>query len=414
MSSHGSTLNISQFSRKISEFIRILQLKDGVVSSRSLESFLLQDDEFIEALKSNNNTNFINDLRSYLENKVELFSGQIDKSKLTFIRASVQGMHSSEKVLKTVDVVISTIIDAYYECLDSFEKFDSALVDLLGSIEKAGEQTVEMLDKSSEYIQEDTEADKVILNDMREINTIISTDNSLEKIQSTILGRIDIITSTLEKKITLKEERSDKIVKELDRVKKELHMYKDETVELKTKVDKYQHEMIMDKLTGLHRKDYLETVSLMMIDNFVKLGEPFTVIIFDLDDFKHVNDTYGHVTGDEVLKKCGEIVRRRVRGTDSAFRYGGEEFLIILGNAKSNIGCSVAYSMLEQVRVTLFKHNQVRFQVTASFGVAGYVQGEDIMETIERADQNLYKAKDSGKNAVFCETGKFTGINRIV
>lgn len=410
---HSSEI-ISRLSRKISGFITVLQTKQGVVTARQIETFLYQDEDLVTMVNSNPDASSIREIKSYLSTEVEAFSGQIDKSVLNPIRASIQGLDQSNKILPTVEKVIKAILAAYSECLESFEEFDTALVDLISNLDKAGEQTVEILDKSSKQLEEDTAEDRFILDNMKEVNQEVSSNSNLGQIQSTIFNRINRITETLEKKINRKEEYSVEVQKELERVKSELHVYKNETVELKSKVDHYQHEMIMDKLTGLHRKDYLETISLQLIDRFVKHTEAFTVVIFDLDDFKKVNDTYGHVTGDEVLKKCGEIVRRRVRGTDYAFRYGGEEFLILLGNAKVNVGCSVAFSILEQVRETMFKHNQVWFKCTASFGVTEYARGEDILETIERADTNLYKAKKSGKDAVFSDRGKFTAINRSV
>ena len=405
---------VKALSSRINDFLRIILSKNGSFNSRQLEIYLLQDEEFMALFKTGDKDFLVDETKKLLESRLESFSTNIDKKVINGLRVKINGLNTKENILKVVDDVILSITDSYFECLETFEKFDSALIELMGSIEESGEKTFKLLDESHEYLKQDAQQDKFILENMQEMNTAIKNESKLEQIQHSILNRINVITNTLEDKIVNKEVYTDRVSDELERVKSELNKYKKETEELKLQINECQLEMITDKLTGLHRKDFFETAVNGLIGRNNRMNEPFSIIIFDIDDFKKVNDTYGHVTGDAVLKKCGEIVRRRIRSIDFGIRFGGEEFLILLSNAKMNVACSVAYSILEMIRETYFKHNQIHFQITASFGVTEFRKGENIKATVERADNNLYKAKRSGKNCVVCDTGKFTGIDRTI
>ena len=124
--------------------------------------------------------------------------------------------------------------------------------------------------------------------------------------------------------------------------------------------------------------------------------------ISDLDNFKQCNDTYGHIAGDKVLAKGGEILKQSLRKTDSAYRYGGEEFAVVLPESTGKDSLYFA----ERIRQAFESQNLLIQQeknlcVTISIGVAQYIPGEEITTLIKRADQNMYAAKNKGKNRIY-------------
>jgi len=134
----------------------------------------------------------------------------------------------------------------------------------------------------------------------------------------------------------------------------------------------------------------------------VRHGYSFWVVIADLDNFKAVNDTYGHDAGDTVLKEFAEILKRSVRSSDICGRTGGEEFIMIFTHAdECNVGIIVA-RVLRKLREHGFSFGTKTVQVTASFGIAGY-QGKGLPEfakLINQADAALYVAKRGGRNRI--------------
>lgn len=159
-----------------------------------------------------------------------------------------------------------------------------------------------------------------------------------------------------------------------------------------------------DALTGiLNRATFLEI--------FEKLSKasknfPMGLIVFDLDNFKKINDTYGHNAGDRVLQEVAKVARRHIKKTGYLVRWGGEEFVILL--PKTNV--ENARRIAERLRALIeqLKIMPCGAKVTASFGVTEVHEGESLEEAFERADKALYKAKNKGKNRVEVELPKPT------
>jgi len=155
-------------------------------------------------------------------------------------------------------------------------------------------------------------------------------------------------------------------------------------------------ENITDKLTGLYNRLYFNEIYDYFIRRYNRNKQSFSMLIIDIDNFKHINDTYGHTTGDEVLKQIGSIIKETIRKTDFAFRYGGEEFVIIYPDTSIEEAFKVSQRLLETIpQKILINLNPV----TISGGIGEY-KGEDSKEFFEKIDEALYLAKATGKNKI--------------
>lgn len=130
-----------------------------------------------------------------------------------------------------------------------------------------------------------------------------------------------------------------------------------------------------------------------------KNKETFCLIMADIDDFKRINDTYGHDCGDEVLVAIANIISGNVRENDAVCRWGGEEMLILI-RTDEEMAVKVAERVRREIAVRRGWYQDKRFIVTVTFGVAVYTEGTNIRTLIEQADRNLYKGKNNGKNQV--------------
>jgi diguanylate cyclase (GGDEF)-like protein len=152
-----------------------------------------------------------------------------------------------------------------------------------------------------------------------------------------------------------------------------------------------------DPLTGLHNRLKLgSTLSdeIMRVDRY---HTPLSLVLFDIDNFKKINDTYGHPVGDQVLIQLSQFVPNLIRSTDLLARWGGEEFLILAPGSDGPMAFQAAEKLREAVGSLMF--HEVR-SVTCSFGVAQYAPGETAADLIARADAALYRAKTNGRNQV--------------
>ena len=161
-----------------------------------------------------------------------------------------------------------------------------------------------------------------------------------------------------------------------------------------------------DIKTGLFNHGYFQNRLIEEIDRTERFQTNLSVMIIDLDHFKCINDTYGHMVGDEVLIAVAETIKNHIRGFDIPARFGGEEFTIILPETNSKDAFNVAERLrtnIEKCKFRAPRNNNgepVQFKVTASIGVASYVKSNDMTDDIllDHSDQALYYAKDHGRN----------------
>ncbi len=155
---------------------------------------------------------------------------------------------------------------------------------------------------------------------------------------------------------------------------------------------------IRDPLTNLYNRRYLIEFFEKELERSKRLGDKLSIIMIDIDNFKKINDLYGHVIGDEALKLFAKVILENIRSMDIAGRYGGEEFLIILPNTNRENSISIA----ERIRLELKRKSvHLPFHLTASFGIATlFEDGEDTDTLLRIADERLYNAKREGKDRI--------------
>ncbi len=180
-----------------------------------------------------------------------------------------------------------------------------------------------------------------------------------------------------------------------------------EISELQEHLEAVRTESLTDPLTQLaNRKFFDDTLSAAIADAYAK-SEPLSLMMTDIDHFKNFNDSYGHLTGDQVLRLVATSVKNNVKGQDTAARYGGEEFAVILPNTVLRSAVTVADHIRRAVMTKeLMKRSTGEHlgRVTISIGVATLRKGDSAQALIERTDACLYAAKRHGRNRVMCET----------
>lgn len=153
-----------------------------------------------------------------------------------------------------------------------------------------------------------------------------------------------------------------------------------------------------DPLTGLHNRVSLESTLVREIELAKRHNQPLTLLALDIDHFKHINDTFGHLAGDQYLKDFAKTLSEVCRETDLIYRTGGEEFLVILNNADTEGASRLAERTLEATANLHCQHKQKVFHTTASVGVATYEATDDHESLLQRTDNALYQAKQDGRN----------------
>jgi len=159
---------------------------------------------------------------------------------------------------------------------------------------------------------------------------------------------------------------------------------------------------IRDELTKLYNRRYFNEVIEKEVSRAMRYETDLVLCMIDLDYFKKINDTYGHLAGDMTLSEIAAMLKKCVRETDTCCRYGGEEFIVIMTNTNIEGAEKVSERFRKMVAHRLFQYNSYKFHCTVSVGIAAYKPGvkQSSTELVEAADYALYKAKAQGRNGV--------------
>ena len=197
--------------------------------------------------------------------------------------------------------------------------------------------------------------------------------------------------------LIFKPVRFEELLLRLKRVLKERQL----TIERTEMLVKLQKLAITDGLTRLFNSRHFYNQLELEADRSNRYRHPLAMLLLDIDMFKEYNDTYGHLEGDKVLNRIGKIIKTCLRKMDTAYRYGGEEFTILLPETSAGEAKTVA----ERIRIGIeaerfFTDSNAEAKITISIGVTEYYNHEDLSEFVQRADRAMYLSKKNGRNRV--------------
>jgi len=217
-------------------------------------------------------------------------------------------------------------------------------------------------------------------------------DEDFESIKEKLL----VIATSLDKEI-------DDFMVEVKKEDEEIEKLKAKIRSLEKKVKKLSKEVKTDFLTNIANKKALQEELKKQESSFKRYNTNYSVVFFDIDHFKNINDTYGHDAGDVILKSLGLLFRRYARDVDMIGRFGGEEFVAILPNTPKDGAYRFAEKLREIIEKTKFMYKKTRIKVTVSAGVASRDEVNSKEELLKKADERLYLAKKNGRNRVCAE-----------
>lgn len=170
--------------------------------------------------------------------------------------------------------------------------------------------------------------------------------------------------------------------------------------EMNHEIRKLNNDIFKDELTEIYNKRYIDENLPKAMEQNLEEGTPLSLIMMDIDYFKKVNDVYGHLAGDYIIKELARLLQGTIRKEqDWVARYGGEEFLVVLNNTDKHLAYKIAERMRKAISDKIFEFDEKEIKVTSSFGISSI---EDCTKEprclIKKADENLYRAKREGRN----------------
>jgi diguanylate cyclase len=281
---------------------------------------------------------------------------------------------------KLSEADLEQIYETYLSHLKTTDRIDKVGARVIGEIDDVMQLLTDALGMSATY--------DASLNSASER---LSTAENRDQIQSVVET---LVKSTREMRATNKalEER--------------LTLSKNEISNLQQSLEAIRAESLTDPLTGLGNRKYFDRMIEDAVQGALANNEPLSLLMFDIDHFKSFNDSYGHLTGDQVLRLVAMSLKQTIKGQDITARYGGEEFAVVLPNTALRQALTVADHIRRAVMAKELKKKstgEILGRVTISVGVSMLKPDDDTDALIERADGCLYAAKRNGRNRVVCE-----------
>ncbi len=232
------------------------------------------------------------------------------------------------------------------------------------------------------------------------INTLEGHTNSLKNQQEELAEESAKAPEDIQKYLKKILEELEILKRENELLTSEIRKYHSDVIRLQGELMTARTEAEIDFLTGLVNRRRFERALLEMINDYQTMRYPFALILLDVDNFKQINDKYGHTAGDQVLKEIALILKTFLRANNIPARIGGEEFAILVPGATAKEAKVIAERLRSAIENRTFSTLEDEIKATASFGVTS-VREDDTIDTIfARVDKALYKAKKEGKNKV--------------
>ncbi|SFM90486.1 GGDEF domain-containing protein [Thermodesulforhabdus norvegica] len=229
----------------------------------------------------------------------------------------------------------------------------------------------------------------------------MSISRSLEELRKIVLAKVALIKKAIEEKRRYEEVHERELDIRMKRLQKDLANIHREIHQIQSQKELLEREALTDPLTGVMNRRAYEKRIQEEWERYKRYGHIFSILVIDVDRFKDINDRYGHIAGDLILKELTRRVANHLRRSDMIFRYGGEEFVVILPGTDINGAKEVGEKIRKMVEATKFVYKGSPIAVSLSVGVSQVKEDdENSTDVFGRADAALYRAKSEGRNRV--------------
>lgn len=318
-------------------------------------------------------------------------------SKKEQIKQALENKLSGEHLCQVLNQLTELVVDSFNVEQKRFKHFLEKLTHQLHDFDKYLKTSFASHQKAS---MERDALETGIEDSLSQIKQDMGNATSVEALSAKISANFDLISERLRDyrdSQNVRESEQEQLVKSLQA---QLIESEKTTEEVKNLLSFQKNRINQDSLTELpNRASYNEHIS-EAFSRWKRNGQEFSIAIADVDFFKNINDTFGHLAGDKVLKKIASIFRTAVRAVDFIARIGGEEFVFIFEQTTSQTACVVLEKLRKLVQDCQFYYQGKKVDVTVSFGVAEVTPHDDLESLFIRADNALYQAKRGGRNRV--------------
>ena len=303
----------------------------------------------------------------------------------------------------------------WYELVPLLEQVANLVIDALGDGQEEFEQFLQGLDHRLETIQnlvndasqgqlDRSQArdafESTLEGEVDEVRSIINSKNDLGALGHSISQHLGLIMSAMQEYRVEENNREEHLTNQLSDMQNKLNEMEKLAEMAQHAIEEQREKAMHDALTGLPNREAYQQRLDQEVQRYERYGNKLSLMVCDIDLFKRINDNYGHLAGDKVLKIIAKSLQVNLRDTDFIARFGGEEFVALMPETSCEEAKIVAEKLRKKIENSPFNFKKEPVQITISFGISEFSKGDTANDVFERADKALYKAKENGRNQV--------------
>jgi diguanylate cyclase len=301
-----------------------------------------------------------------------------------------------------VAAVVASAADLVHDRSESLarERLQAAAVlsEVTQRLEEMAGYLTESNSASRSHFDDTQSLNDTVLTHVRELTDEVSGATQLGLLQSVVSARLESVTKQVCDFRAREEKRLSEYNGRAEHMRARIANLERETQELHSKLDLEKHGARLDPLTGVANRKSFDERFAREIQRRAQDGAPLVMLLWDIDSFKAINDSYGHRAGDRVLQSVAACFTASLRAADFVARIGGEEFAVLLSGLKLADAVSIANQVRTAVEALRFHFRGIPVRVTVSCGITELQANDQPEAAFDRADSALYRAKDAGKN----------------
>lgn len=315
--------------------------------------------------------------------------------------ASISDTYQDEMMTEELSSRLNEIValleerndDTVGEVTDFLKSLAEKLSDLQKALQDSRDESVELESTEDAHTEQISKGFGFIQEGLSKSTTLAELKLVVADQLESLVETFDDFKESRQQRIKILEQRYDKLVKHVSAVESDASAIRDTVQEARQRA-------LTDHLTGLPNRRAYEDQLKSELHRWVRYKTPFSVLIADIDSFKKINDSLGHLIGDRALKLVAKVLRRQVRESDMIARYGGEEFVALIANSDVEAATHTAEKLRRAVEEARFKSSGNLVDIRISVGVTQVKNMDTVDSLFERADKALYRAKKAGRNRV--------------
>jgi diguanylate cyclase len=313
------------------------------------------------------------------------------------IRLECKGKPSEIEIRKPSDELLEFIGKIKIKISKDFTEINNTFVSLLGQVKELEKSLVADFSGDS-GIKEMENFESDINLQVGNITESFNTYSTIEEIKEAVIGKLVKIKDLVSLKKKQEIEKTAAAKESIERLNQRINAVEKKAQQMTLKAKEYHKAAMRDGLTGLFTRGAFDAKIRESFENYRAQKREFSIIVFDVDKFKDINDKLGHIAGDKVLKKISECLEESFRKDDFIARYGGDEFTVIIEDLTEEMArqrIEVFNKNLKKRRFVSQKHGEIKLSVSS--GTAKIMENDTIESLIDRADKAMYESKESQK-----------------